>query len=440
MEINFSPTLKQHMLFQYFDDLQTTEVLYGGAASGGKSYGICALMIIKALQYPNIRIGLARNEFTTLKRTTLVSLFEVLNNWGFQPNDDYIYNQQSNEIKFKNESKIILIELSYNPSDPLFQRINGQLLTFACVDEAGEVPEKGKQILQSRLGRWKNKSNNIKPILYMTCNPSKNFLYQQFYKLDLDGILPDYKKYIKAVITDNPFMDISYRENLYRTLSISDKERLINGNWDYNDDPTCLLEFPDINNIFIDEETVIDNPTYYISADIAFTSDNAVILIWKENIIIEIITNPVSIETSIKEKQKQYGVKSHNVSYDSDGVGKYLMNYLPNAKGIVNNGKALNEENYINLKTQLYFKLSELIRRGNIGIVGNLQYKSKIIEELSVIKHKPSSTDGKIQLISKSEVKQLIGRSPDFTDAMAYKMIFNLKSNKFQTEFYSFNF
>ena len=31
-EINFSPTHKQHLMFQYFDDIETTEVLYGGAA------------------------------------------------------------------------------------------------------------------------------------------------------------------------------------------------------------------------------------------------------------------------------------------------------------------------------------------------------------------------------------------------------------------------
>ena len=29
-EIKFAPTLKQHLMFQYFDDTETTEVLYGG--------------------------------------------------------------------------------------------------------------------------------------------------------------------------------------------------------------------------------------------------------------------------------------------------------------------------------------------------------------------------------------------------------------------------
>lgn len=32
MEINFSPTVKQDLMFEYFDDSSTTELLYGGAA------------------------------------------------------------------------------------------------------------------------------------------------------------------------------------------------------------------------------------------------------------------------------------------------------------------------------------------------------------------------------------------------------------------------
>ena len=74
MEINFTPSLKQDMIFEYFEDDITTEVLYGGAAAGGKSYGSCAFMLIQCLKHPNIRVGLARNELTTLKKTTIVSI------------------------------------------------------------------------------------------------------------------------------------------------------------------------------------------------------------------------------------------------------------------------------------------------------------------------------------------------------------------------------
>ena len=60
MTINFKPTEKQDNIFRYFDDNETNEVVYGGSLSSGKSYILCALMVMKCIQYPNIRIGLAR--------------------------------------------------------------------------------------------------------------------------------------------------------------------------------------------------------------------------------------------------------------------------------------------------------------------------------------------------------------------------------------------
>ena len=97
-------------------------------------------------------------------------------------------------------------------------------------------------------------------------------------------------------------------------------------------------------------------------------------------------------------------------------------------------------KNYQNLKTQLYFKLCELIKDNKVKILVDLPHRDKIIEELSVIKHKPSDSVGKLEIIAKSEVKRLIGRSPDFSDAMAYRMIFELKPKGFNYEFINFNF
>jgi hypothetical protein len=427
MEINFTPSQKQDLIFEYFEDDITTEVLYGGAAAGGKSYGAMSFTIIQCLKHPNIRVGLARNELTTLKKTTIVSLFEVINDWGLNIDEHYRYNSTSGEITFTNGSKIVLLELRYLPSDPNYTRLGGQLLTFGVIDEAGEVDEKGKQIFQSRLGRWTNNEMGIKPFLLMTCNPSKNFLYRDFYLPSEDNTLPLHKKFISALILDNPFITNDYVNNLHNTLSNTDKERLINGNWDYDDDPNCLMDYETILRIFTDKKPEVEKPIYYISADIAFTSDNAVIMVWENLTLVEVIVNPEGkIEDVIKDKAKEYKVFPNNISYDSDGVGKYLMNYLKSAKPIVNNAKALKDENYENLKTQLYFKLAEVINKGDLKVL-NTKYQDKIIEELQQVKHRPSNRVGKIAMVQKGDVKRMLGRSPDFSDAMAYRMLFEIK-------------
>lgn len=430
IEINFQPTPKQDLIFQYFDDDITTEILYGGSAGSAKSYGICALIILKALEYANIRIGLARNELTTLKKTTIVSFFEVTQNWGLIPEEHFTYNSTSGVIKFYNGSEVILLELTYKPSDPNFTRLGGHLLTFGVIDEVGEIDELGFQIFKSRLGRWKNDEFNVKPICLMTCNPTKNWLYKEFYKPSIEGTLKDYQVFIQALPTDNPFISKSYLQTLQK-LHINQRERLLNGNWDYDDDPNVLMPFENIMNIW-DNTPIIDEEKpgkRYITADIAFTSDRMVIMVWDEMTIIDIVVNPQGkTEDIILELAKRYKVPNYNIAYDSDGVGQFLKQRLPNAKPIVNNGTPFNKENYRNLKTQLYFKLADNVNGSLVKIKGFDKHKETIIEELGAVKYKPSDSVSKLDIIDKGEVKRLIGRSPDFSDSMAYRMFFEFKT------------
>ena len=111
-----------------------------------------SLITIKCLQYEGIRVGLCRNELTTLKKTTVVTLIsEVFPNFGLVRDEHYNYNQIEGKITFYNGSEIVFQELRHIPSDPNYTRLGGLLLTFAVIDEAGETEAKGKEILQSRI-------------------------------------------------------------------------------------------------------------------------------------------------------------------------------------------------------------------------------------------------------------------------------------------------
>jgi hypothetical protein len=428
LEINFEPTIKQDEIFQLFDDDITTEILYGGSAGSAKSYGLCALIILKCLQHDGIRVGLARNELTNLKKTTIISFFEVAANWGLIPDEHFTYNSTAGIIKFYNGSEVILLDLSFKPSDPKYTRLGGHLLTFGCVDEIGEVDEQGFQIFKTRLGRWKNEDYQIKPIVISTCNPSKNWIYREYYKPSIDGTIKPYQAFIQALPTDNPYIPQSYLDNL-KKLPYAERERLLLGNWDYDDDPNSLLSYEEILNVWVNIPRQTESASNrFISADIAFTSDKLVIMVWDKYTVIDIIVGPEgNIEDVINELAKKYNVPQYNICYDSDGVGKFLTTRLRNAKPIVNNSRAFKDENYKNLKTQLYFKLAELISNNSVKILTD-KYKNEIIEELQLIKHKPSDVVGKIEMVDKGEVKRTLGRSPDFSDAMAYRMYFEFKT------------
>ena len=434
MEINFTPTIKQDKVFELFEDEDTTEILFGGGVGAAKTYLMSSLITIKCLQYEGIRVGLCRNELTTLKKTTVVTLIsEVFPNFGLVRDEHYNYNQIEGKIKFYNGSEIVFQELRHIPSDPNYTRLGGLLLTFAVIDEAGETEAKGKEILQSRIGRWRNETYKIKPLLVMTCNPSRNFLYEDFYMANKEGTLPYYRKFVNATGLDNPYLSESYIENLKRTLTTSEVNRLLLGNWESQDSPDNLVSSDDILEMYDHSINVNNDDTRYISADIAFKQDGCVLFVWEGNDVIEIIKvgKEEVVLDKIREVARDYDVQTRYISYDSDGVGQFIRQYLRSAKAIINNGKVLKGENYVNLKAQLYYKLGELIRDGKIKIKTN-RYKKELEGELLSIKRKVRDTSqSKMEINSKAEQKKILGHSPDYADAMAYKMIFEYTRGNF---------
>lgn len=426
ININFTPTPKQHLVCELFDDKTTTEIVYGGAAASGKSYLICALMTMKALTNNGIRIGLARNQISTLKKTTLTSLFEVFSDWGIQKGLHYNYNSNSGIIQFFNGSEIVLIELSYMPSDAQYTRLGGLLLTFAVVDELAEVEEKGFNILKTRVGRWKNTETNIKPIIIGTCNPLKNWLYYKYYIPYVNETLKPYQRFIAALPQDNPFISQAYIDNLFNASSIQDRQRLLYGNWNYEHLPDALLSPEEIDNIWDDATTDKDAHTY-ISADIAIKGDKCVVMVWKGYTLIDTIINPPDVEFCIKEQMTIHNVPQYRISIDSDGIGNLLQAKFKNAKFIHNGAKTFKNENYKNLKVQLYVKLCQLIKENKIKILSS-NYKEDIKDELGQIQYKTNENEiGKVDLVSKAEIKKVLGRSCDFSDCMAYRMFFEYR-------------
>ena len=53
LNINFEFTKTQAQAISYLLDKNTTEVLFGGAAGGGKSWVGCAWLLLQCMKYPN---------------------------------------------------------------------------------------------------------------------------------------------------------------------------------------------------------------------------------------------------------------------------------------------------------------------------------------------------------------------------------------------------
>ena len=70
-------------------DKQHTEILYGGAAGGGKSWLGCLWLLASAIEYPGSRWLMGRSRLKTLKETTLNSFFDATKAEGLKVGRDY---------------------------------------------------------------------------------------------------------------------------------------------------------------------------------------------------------------------------------------------------------------------------------------------------------------------------------------------------------------
>ena len=191
MEINPEFTSTQKECLRYLFDSKTKEVLFGGAAGGGKSWVGVSYLILMSLQYKGTRYLMGRSKLDALKKTTLNTFFEVCSSWNLKSGEHYTFNGSSNIISFYNGSEIILKDLFLYPSDRNFDSLGSLEITGAFIDEANQITETAKNVVASRL-RYKLDENDLIPKLLMSCNPAKNWVYSVYYRPSLDNTIKPY--------------------------------------------------------------------------------------------------------------------------------------------------------------------------------------------------------------------------------------------------------
>lgn len=418
---------KQEHAVYYLKDSKTNEILYGGAAGGGKSALGCLWLIENCQMYAGSRWLMGRSKLKSLKETTLNTFFDYTSQLGIT--NQYNYNQQSGVITWNNGSEIILKDLFLYPSDPNFDSLGSLEITGAFVDECNQVTYKAWQVVKSRI-RYKLNEFDLIPKMLGTCNPAKNWVYSQFYSKDKNNELEEYRKFIQALPKDNPHLPQSYIVSLLE-LDQASKERLYYGNWEFDNDPAKLVDYDKIIDLF--RNNFVEGGEKYISVDAArYGSDKAVIVVWDGFRVKLIKSYDKSAITMLYDEVMKYSnlykVPINNIIVDDDGVGGGLVDMLK-CKGFVNNSKPFDESHtkveYSNLKSQCYFHLADYINK-NLIHMEETSDKDTIIQELEQIKRDNIDSDGKLTVLSKKKIKELLGRSPDYSDALMMRMYFEL--------------
>ncbi|MBR6720434.1 MAG: phage terminase large subunit [Clostridia bacterium] len=227
MKIEYRITRKQ----QAFINAEEDEVLYGGAAGGGKSYGQIIDAFLKALKYPGIKQIIFRNSYPELNRSIILTAQAIL------PKELYSYSSVGHKMNFVNGS---LIEFGFLASDSDVSGYQSAEYDIIRFDELTHFTEYQYKYMRSRL-RGANKfpkqiksSTNpggrghgwVKEMFITPKKPGKRF------ERDGTSFL-----FIPATVTENKFLmenDPGYIKRL-ESLPLHEKKALLYGEWDIFD-------------------------------------------------------------------------------------------------------------------------------------------------------------------------------------------------------------
>ena len=432
ISINVRPTVKQQIAWEELLENDVARfILFGGGVSCGKSFMGCEWLLVMCLSYPGTKYFIARNELKRILSSTYLTMLKVLKHHGL-PADTIKMNGQYHFLEFANGSRIDLIDVAYQPRDPLFERFGSQEFTSGFLEEAGEIDHGAFKVLRTRIGRHRNQEYNIMPKIFITANPKKNWLYSLFYKGKRDGTLEPDHKFIQALAIDNIHNDPEYIKSLLNSPEGPEKERLVRGSWDYDDSANKIFDYQRLLNMFKNDEPLYDSE-WYITCDVArLGQDRTVIYVWKGWTIVKALsygkqTLDATLEV-IEDMRTIYNIEKQNVVVDEDGVGGGLVDFSNGYQGFVNNSKAKEGANYVNLKSQCYFEIAKMVNLGQLSVeINDDTIKDGIIADLEAISDWNSDQDSqKLRVIPKSELKKLIGRSSDYGDAFCMRFFFEL--------------
>tara|TARA_R110000772_G_C13310310_1_gene440319 strand:- start:1879 stop:3336 length:1458 start_codon:yes stop_codon:yes gene_type:complete len=445
---------KQVKALRYLVDDTVTYVGFGGAARGGKSVLISLAVILECYCYPKTRYLVGRKNLTMLFQTTWKTLLKMLNNFGFVIDKDYSYNSARKELTFHEVGSVIMAKnLELKPSDKEATEFGSLEITKAFIDQSEHVNVKIIEKVGERVGTWMNYNYDIKGKVFEAFNPAKTHVSRRYWKPYKAKKEKNTRKFVRSLPTDNPGEEairwVKEKEVEFRdgTMSLTEYQKQVKGNFDYDDDPTVLCKHEDILAAFKNTHVPLTG-AMYLTADIArLGSDKAVILVWNGWTVVDYKVYALSKLTEIQETinlfRYKYQIAAHHCIADQDGLGSGVVDNC-GIVGFVNNavpfpemtGQTYSKPQYNHLQSQCGYKLTERINKHQINITADFSEieQDEIIEEIGQLKTFKIELDGKKHLLPKAKIQENIGRSPDFRDAFLMRSYFDVFTGEIDLE------
>lgn len=223
------------------------ELLYGGAAGGGKSEWLIRYMIDQCERHDNNRVIIFRRVFPSLNRTVIPRARKILRGRAR-------WNAQEKTFTFPNGSVLELGTMQYADD-----YIDYQGAEYGCVGFE-EITEFLQVQVDELIARLRAPADGIRPHMVATTNPGgtgHRWVKKRWVKPDRDDInegeeppmpfevwrpaatdeqpRPPLRAYVPATLRDNPKLlerDPSYLDRLLRNANRARRKALSTGDWD----------------------------------------------------------------------------------------------------------------------------------------------------------------------------------------------------------------
>ena len=454
---SYSISRKQQKFLELLEDKTLIELLVGGSAGGSKTFCICLAILLTCKKYPGARIFVGRKTLKSLRQSTINTLLGKVHPLLGIGDTEFHFSSQSQELLYKNGSLVIFGELDYNPSDPDFARVGSLEIDMAFIDEAGEITLQAKNAIKSRVGRGiLNSEFGIPGKVILSCNPSINFLRQEYYdpyeklgggdfqkwnigKMDIDGVKRDvFRGFLRISAKDNPFLPQSYIDNL-STLPDRERKRLLEGNWNYADEDDSLFKSGLLEKCIAYElPKPSEKFSKFIGVDLADKGgdktifsliDNGVLVAQRRSSVqmnwVKESELPLSrlVADELIEFAQRNGFsqkEARHIAVECNGVGVGVRDCLKERGWYLTEYIATHKS-----RSEGYYKLMLDMDSGNIKIIENLNALDELRKQLAA--HSYEMVNQEPSVVKKDKIKQVVGHSPDEADSF---MIANWVKNQ----------
>lgn len=220
--IPYNPTPKQRAFLLMND---TKEILYGGAAGGGKSVA----QLMGALQFvdiPGYSAILFRKTYADLSLPG--ALIDLSKQWlmPFVDSKEVKWSEKEKQYTFPSGATL---NFGYLESDNDCYRYQGAEFQYIGMDECTHISPSNYRYMFSRLRKKKDMQVPLR--FRATCNPGGQYgeyYYQRFF---VEG-KENNRIFISAGLNDNPHLDAEAYKEALQELDPVEREQLLNGNWE----------------------------------------------------------------------------------------------------------------------------------------------------------------------------------------------------------------